>query len=96
MASEVVLTTLGPDWWRKNYTSFSEDSDEFLRTGDETEEGRYDHQDRIIKLGHMLYGLWNCKGFDAFIASLMTHDLEPTFFELWVAVLHHFCGILQV
>lgn len=85
MASEVVLTALGPDWWRKNYTSFSEDPNEFLRTGDETEEGRYDHQDRIIKLGHMLYGLRNCRGFDAFIASLKTRDLGPTFFELWVA-----------
>jgi hypothetical protein len=85
MASEVVLTTLGPEWWKNNCTSVSEDPDEFLRTDDQTEEGRYDHQDRIVKLGHMLYGLRAYKGFEAFITSLKTRALAPTFFELWVA-----------
>ena len=53
--------------------------------GDLTEEGRYDHQDRIVKLGHMLYALRTCQGFIAFIGSLKTRSLAPTFFELWVA-----------
>lgn len=85
MASEVILTTLGPEWWKKNCTSASSDPDEFLRTDDLTEEGRYDHLDRIVKLGHMLYAVRTCQGFIAFISSLQTRALAPTFFELWVA-----------
>lgn len=85
MASEVVLTTLGPEWWKNNCTSASSDPDEFLKADDLTEEGRYDHQDRIVKLGHMLYALKSCRGFGAFINSLKSRDLAPTFFELWVA-----------
>ena len=39
----------------------------------------------MVKLGHMLYALRECQGYDAFISSLKTRDLAPTFFELWVA-----------
>jgi hypothetical protein len=85
MASEVILATLGPDWWKKNCLSASSDPDEFLRTDDLTEEGRFEHQDRIVRLGHMLYALKSCEGFVAFITSLKSRELAATFFELWVA-----------
>jgi hypothetical protein len=85
MAMEVVLTTLGPEWWKKNCITNAVKPDEFLALPDNSENGRYNHQDRIIKLGHMLYALEDSNGYDAFISSLKTRDLAPTFFELWVA-----------
>lgn len=85
MASEVILTTLGPEWWKDNCTSASSDPDEFLKTNDLSDNGRYDHQDRIIKLGHMLYALRSSEGYASFTASLKSRDLGPTFFELSVA-----------
>jgi hypothetical protein len=85
MASEVILTGRGSEWWKKNCTSASSDPDKFLRTDDLTEEGRYEHQDRIVKLGHMPYALKSCEGFVAFITSLKSRELAATFFELWVA-----------
>lgn len=85
MGMEVVLTTLGPEWWKKNCITSAIKPDEFLATPDDTDKSRYNHQDRIIKLGHMLYALKECKGYEAFIRSLKTRDLAPTFFELWVA-----------
>src|ERR1700682_4748550 len=85
MAMEVILTTLGPEWWKKNCLSTSPKADEFLAITDDSEESGYSHQDRIVKLGHMLYELKDQKGYEAFITSLRTRDLAPTFFELWVA-----------
>ena len=82
MANEVVLTTLGPEWWKKNCLTTSKKPDEFLAV-DDSDNGRYDHQDRMIKLGDMLYALKDSRGFDAIISSLKTCDLAPTFFELW-------------
>lgn len=82
MASEVILTTLGPEWWKRNCTTVSNDPDEFLKINDSSDDGRYDRQDRIVKLGHMLYGLQSCEGYGAFITSLKSRDLGPTCFEL--------------
>jgi hypothetical protein len=75
----------GPEWWKKNSSTSAVHADEFLRSTDDSEEARYDHQDRIIKLGHMLYALKDRNGYEAFIGSLKTRKLAPTFFELWVA-----------
>jgi hypothetical protein len=85
MASEVVLTTLGPEWWKKNCTTTADKPDKVLASLDASEDGRYNHQDGIIKLGHMLYALKESRGFDAFTSFLKTCDLAPTFFELWAA-----------
>jgi Holliday junction resolvase len=85
MASEVILTTLGPDWWKANCTTSSDNPDAFLFTLDETERGRYEHQERIIKLGDMLYALRSCDGYQTFVEALKRRDLEAVFFELWVA-----------
>lgn len=85
MASEVILTALGLEWWNDNCASTAIKPDEFLSVRDETEESKYNFQDRIIKLGHMLFSLRVCRGYEPFILSLRTRDLAPTFFELWVA-----------
>jgi hypothetical protein len=63
MAIEVVLTTLGPEWWKKNCISTSLKADEFLTVPDDSEESVYNHQDRVIKLGHMSYALKDCTGY---------------------------------
>jgi hypothetical protein len=85
MASEVILTTLGPEWWKNNCTTTAIKPDEFLAFPDNSEEDKFNRQDRIIELGHMLYALKECKGYETFISSLRTRDLAPTYFELWVA-----------
>lgn len=85
MAMEVILTTLGPDWWTRNCTIGAIKPDEFLERRDDSEDSTYNYQDRIVKLGHMLYALKDCKGYEVFITSLKTRDLAPSFFELWVA-----------
>ena len=85
IAAEVILTTLGPDWWKANILPSASKPDEFLVTKDETEDGNYEHQDRLVTLGHMLYALKDCKGYETFIEALKTRDLEPVFFELTVA-----------
>src|SRR5450759_1121873 len=89
MAMEVVLTALGPEWWKKNCTTTAMRPDEFLAVSIGSEKDEYNHQDRIIKLGHMLYALKECKGYEAFISSLKTRDLAPTFFEISVANILH-------
>jgi hypothetical protein len=85
MAQEVILTTLGPEWWRANCLIESKKPDPFLKTKGTSEDDRFDFQDRVVRLGHMLYSLQKCAGFETFIASLKLRDLEPTFFELQVA-----------
>jgi len=85
MAMEVILTTLGDVWWKKNCISGAIKPDEFLAFAGDSEDARYSYQDRIVKLGHMLYALKECAGYDAFILALKTRDLAPAFFELWVA-----------
>jgi len=85
MAMQVILTTLGREWWKKNCTITAIKPDEFLSVSGDSEENRLNHQNRIIKLGHMLYALKECKGYEAFISSLKTRNLASTFFELWVA-----------
>lgn len=89
MGMEIVLTTLGPEWWKKNCTTEAIKPDEFLAVPDDSEGSKYNHQDRIIKLGHMLYALRECEGYDSFISSLKTQDVAPTFFELWSANILH-------
>jgi hypothetical protein len=85
MAMEVILTTLGKEWWKTNCTITAIKPDEFLSISDDSEENRLNYQDRIIKLGHMLYALKECKGYETFISSLKTRDMASTYFELWVA-----------
>ena len=85
MAMEVILTTLGPDWWKENCLLHSKSPDKFLQTGSQEDPSRYEHQDRVIKLGDMLYSLKDCEGFNIFTESLKRRDLGPAFFELWVA-----------
>jgi hypothetical protein len=85
MAYDVIICTLGPEWWKNNCTTAARKPDEFLAVRSDCEDDRYDYQDRIIKLGHMLYGLKGCTGFEAFISSLKRRELAPTFFELSVA-----------
>ena len=87
MASEVILTTLGPEWWRKNLSPQPGFADEFLAVSDDNEDAKYNHQDRVTRLGDMLYLLRACKGYQVFISSLQRRDLSPTFFELFVATL---------
>lgn len=85
MSMEIILTTLGSDWWKKNCLTNSIDPDEFLSLSDDSEDNRYRQQDRIIRLGHMLYALKDCHGYEPFISSLRTRDLSPAFFELVIA-----------
>jgi hypothetical protein len=85
MAYDVIICTLGPEWWKNNCTTVAMKPDEFLAVRSDCEDDRYNYQDRIIKLGHMLYGLKGCTGFEAFISSLKRRELAPTFFELSVA-----------
>jgi hypothetical protein len=94
MASEVILTTLGPDWWKRNCVTGAEKTDEFLALPDD-ESGRYDRQDRIIRLGDMLYALRSDAGYEAFITSLMNRELAPAFFELKVANLLRVNGFVM-
>ena len=61
MAMEVILTTLGPEWWKQHCILGAARPDEFLAVTGDSEEGNYDHDDRVIKLGHMLYALRTCK-----------------------------------
>jgi hypothetical protein len=89
MAMEIILTTLGPEWWKRNCTPNAAKPDEFLAIPNNSEDNKYNHQDRVTKLGHMLYALKECKGYEAFISSLRTRDVAPTFFELWVANILH-------
>jgi hypothetical protein len=85
MGSEVILSTLGPGWWKKNCDIESIKADEFLSLKDNFESARGNRQDRVVRLGHMLYALKECAGYDAFISSLRARDLAPVFFELWAA-----------
>ncbi len=85
MASEVILTTLGPDWWTTNCTLESATPDPFLKVHDGSPDGRYEHQSRIVLLGHMLYAFGGSPGFEEFLRGLKSADLEAAFFELWVA-----------
>lgn len=87
MASEVILTTMGPDWWKKHCCQNLAIPGGYLKTEDKTEDGRYDHQDLVIKLGHMLYALRHRRGYDYFVESLKLRDLQPAFFELRAAIL---------
>jgi hypothetical protein len=87
MAMEVILRTLGPEWWKKNCTTTAIKPDEFLAVLEDSEDNNYTHHDRIVQLGHMLYVLKECKGYSAFISSLKKRDLAPAFFELQVACL---------
>ena len=92
MASEVLLTTLGPEWWKKNRSS-SPKRDRFLQAS-ESEDSDWNHQVRVIQLGDMLFLLKDCEGFDAFISSLKTRDLESVFFELYTAKMLHGNGFV--
>lgn len=85
MAQEVVLLTLGPDFWRKHCVGKAGPDSSFLRPRDEIEDDRYEFQDRVIRFGDMLFSLKNCDGFEAFLKPLRTNDLESVFFELWTA-----------
>lgn len=85
MAMEVILTMLGPDWWKRNIVANTGSADEFLRRSETSEESGYNHQHRVTLLGHMLWLLKECQGFDNLIASLKTEEVESVFFELFCA-----------
>ncbi len=85
MAQDVILTTLGPGWWKANCLTNSEKPDPFLNLKVSYETDPYNFQDRIIRLGHMLYNLTECIGYGDFISSLRSRDLESAFFEIQVA-----------
>jgi hypothetical protein len=85
MAQEVVLLTLGPDFWKKHCVGKAGPDSSFLRPNGATEDDRYEFQDKVIRFGDMLYSLKDSEGFDAFLNPLRTNDLESVFFELWVA-----------
>jgi hypothetical protein len=87
MAQEVILATLGPEWWKANCLTTSERADQFLCLPTDSEDHRYDFQHRIVRLGHMLYQLQDCAGYEDFVEGLKSRDLESTFFELHVAAL---------
>lgn len=63
----------------------SSEADEFLAFPIDSEANRYNRQDRITQLGHKLFALRECNGYEAFISSLKSRDLAPAFFELWAA-----------
>lgn len=83
MASEIILTTLGPDWWERNLYEVNRDN--YFRARLHSEDDRAHHQHHVIKLGHMLFRLKELSGYDYFIKALKTADLSSTIFELEVA-----------
>lgn len=89
MASQVLLFTLGRKWWQDNCTDISEPRDPFLRFNKNSQDELNLERDRVIKLGHMIYGLKNLEGYKVFINSLKRRDLESVFFELRTANMLH-------
>ncbi len=87
MAWAVIITTLGPDWWEKHWETARTSKDYFLKLGKEYSREDHIFQHRMIILGHMLYALKDAQGYETFISSLKTGDIESTFFELLVAEL---------
>lgn len=84
ISSEILLTTFGPDWWKKNYVDDS-NNNFFLSKREASTENRFKHQDRVIYLGHLVYSLRNCEGVDYYFESLKTKDLKSCYWELRVA-----------
>lgn len=82
MASEVILTTLSPGWWKENCTISAKNPDIFLDNKDNTRVARFYRQDRIIHLGHFLYLLRNTNGFKDFVDVLKTGDSRSCYWEL--------------
>jgi len=89
MASQVLLFTLGRNWWKDNCAVISESTDPFLIFNENSQEELNLERDRIIKLGHMVYGLKNQEGYKVFINSLKRGDLESDYFELRTANMLH-------
>lgn len=89
MASQVLLFTLGRKWWNDNCAVISKSTDPFLRINENSQDELNLERDRIIKLGHMIYGLKNQEGYKVFINSLKRRDLESVFFELRTANMLH-------
>jgi hypothetical protein len=85
MAQEVLLLTLGPIWWEQHCNTASANPDKFLNQKELDDDNKFKWQHRISYLGHLLYALKNCKGFDLFIDSLKTRDLASCNWELSVA-----------
>src|SRR4051794_29995270 len=86
MASGVLITALGMEWWEKHFNVTSRKRDPFVQVNNESSEGEMlEHQHRVINLGDRLYSLRDCDGFDDFVGALRTRDLESTYFELEVA-----------
>lgn len=85
MAQEVVLLTLGPEFWKVHCVGKGGPDSSYFRPSGTAESDRYEFQDRVIRFGDMLFTLKDCDGFDAFLKPLRTNDLESVFFELWTA-----------
>lgn len=87
MALEVLLTTLGPEWWKTHCLETSPAS--FLDSKSPLEQEKLEHQRRVTQLADGLYCLRKCDGYEDFVEALKVRHLEATCFELEVARLLH-------
>lgn len=85
MSCRILMHAFGKNWLFKNVLSEGVTENEFFKLEENSEISRYINQNRIIRLGHMLYALRNISGFDHFVESIKRRDIEPAYFELTVA-----------
>ena len=80
IAYEILILTYGPEWIRDNYNPKSNKLNLFFQNLTE-----FEHQDKMIVLGHLLYKLKDCKGFDELIDRYKFKDLNGLLWELEAA-----------
>jgi hypothetical protein len=81
LSSEIILNALGIEWWMK-YCHL--ESGIFVKIN-ESEDKRYNGQNKIIFFGHLLYSLKGCDGFEIFVESLKLRDFDSCYWEMSVA-----------
>ena len=93
LASEIAILTLGYSWWQQHCVEGAKDQQHYFHADDEQSDDRWNHQTRIISLGHWLFFLQDCGGFQTFRVSLQQQDLESALFELESAYLLRRSGL---
>ncbi|HEY0863769.1 MAG TPA: hypothetical protein VGD97_06660 [Lacunisphaera sp.] len=91
MAHDVIIATLGPDFWKRHCTRLSDKNSYFNPKGETTLELNF-HRDCVLRLGDMLYSMRETPGYSHFIHTLGKQDLDSAFFELKAAHAFHFNG----
>ena len=91
MASEVIILTLGRDWFWK-YVGKENHNETYFWPKKEGKLDGDEHNSRVTKLGDMLYALKDYEGYEYFIDSLKKRNLQSTIFELQTAHLFHMNG----